>query len=41
MEIAEALNSGSNDELYFKADARAVRERFYMILNQYKTKIAW
>ena len=38
-EISEALNSGSNDELYFKADARAVRGRFYMILNQYKTKM--
>ena len=25
-EISEALNSGSTDELYFKADARAVGE---------------
>ena len=25
-EISEALNSGSTDELYFKADARTVRE---------------
>ena len=33
------MNSGSTDELYFKVDARSVHERFYMILNQYETKM--
>ena len=31
------MNAGSTDELYFRVNARAVRERFNLLLCQYKT----
>ena len=33
--IANNLCSSSNDEIYFKVDARAVRERFDLLVSQY------
>ena len=36
--IANNLCSSSNDEIYFKVDARAVRERFDLLVSQYLSK---
>ncbi|XP_065642734.1 uncharacterized protein LOC136074356 [Hydra vulgaris] len=36
--IANNLCSSSNDDIYFKVDARAVRERFDLLVSQYLSK---
>ena len=37
-DIAEALNKGSTEDLYFRVDARAVRERFTLLLTHFQAK---
>lgn len=37
-QIADALNAGSTESCFFKVDARAVRERFNLLLNHFKAK---
>ena len=37
--IVDSLNSGSTDDIYFKVDARAVRERLDLLIAQYLSKM--
>ena len=37
--IAEHLNDGSTEDVFFKVDARAVRERFDLLIAQYISKL--